>query len=403
MNKKIVLIVILLSFFLMSVIVLYDKNEINLESFEKNNKKNNQSLTIMLENDNGNYEMTNSSNWPTEGYEFNMELSKCENGGELSWDEENKIVLLSGNTIDKCYIYFDKKTLKFYINDIFFQADPNMTWEEWMNSSYSNNFKSDNHLYTSEELASIGNFGDRNYEDTENYLYFDGYTYSGKNVSGYFLLWTFKRSDCSGLSNISSVRKQQLARASKIQDTFSSVENDNIAVQFHPDDIGDSKFYSCRYISVCLSPETLIDVEEIDEKGKKKRKRKKLKDIRIGDKVICVNPFTLELDTDTVVECDGEMNKKHTCYDNWYFSDGTVITTIHRHRFYNVENKKFMYMEDWNIGEHGLNINNEEIELIKHEHIEEEIKHCTLFTEKYNNYFANGLLSGNRKSKNIKL
>jgi len=45
----------------------------------------------------------------------------------------------------------------------------------------------------------------------------------------------------------------------------------------------------------------------------------------------------------------------------------------------------------------------EKIELIKHEHIEEEINHCTLFTEKYNNYFANGLLSGNRKSKNINL
>ena len=62
-----------------------------------------------------------------------------------------------------------------------------------------------------------------------------------------------------------------------------------------------------------------------------------------------------------------------------------------------------MYMEEWNIGNHGLNINNEKIELIKHEHIEEEINHCTLFTEKYNNYIANGLLSGNRKSKNINL
>lgn len=130
MKKKIILFIILLSLISMSVIVLYDKSETTLESFEKNNKKNNRSLTIMLENDNGNYEMINSSNWPTEGYEFNMELSKCENGGELSWDEENKIVLLSGNTMDKCYIYFDKKTLKFYINDIFFQADPNMTWEE---------------------------------------------------------------------------------------------------------------------------------------------------------------------------------------------------------------------------------------------------------------------------------
>ena len=51
----------------------------------------------------------------------------------------------------------------------------------------------------------------------------------------------------------------------------------------------------------------------------------------------------------------------------------------------------------------GSNINIEKIELIKHEHIEEEINHCTLFTEKYNNYIANGLLSGNRKSKNINL
>jgi len=403
MKKRIVLFIILLSLILMSVIVLYDKNEMNFESFEKNNKKNNRSLTIMLENDNGNYEMTTTSEWPKEGYEFNKELSRCENDGELSWDEENKIVLLSGNTMDKCYIYFDKQMLKFYINDIFFQADPNMTWEEWMNSNYSNNFKSDNYLYTSEELASIGNFGYGNYKDSENYLYFNSKKYSGKNASGYFFLWTYKVSDCSGLSDISSIMKLQLARASKIQDTFSYVENENSAVQFHPDDIGDSKFYSCSYVSLCLSPETLIDVEEIDEKGKKRRRRKKLKDIRIGDKVICINPFTLKLDTDTVVECDGEMNKKHTCYDNWHFSDGTVITTIHRHRFYNVEKKRFMYMEEWFIGEHGLNINNEEIELIKHEHVEEEIKHCTLFTEKYNNYFANGLLAGNRKSKNIEL
>ena len=165
----------------------------------------------------------------------------------------------------------------------------------------------------------------------------------------------------------------------------------------------ENKYFVSETYATCLTPETLIDVEEIDEKGKKRRRRKKLKDIKVGDKVICINPVTLELDTDTVIECDGEMNKKHTCYDNWYFDDGTIITTVHRHRFYNVENSKFMYMEEWNIGEHGINIENKKIKLIKHEHIEEEIKHCTLFTEKYNNYFANGLLSGNRRSKNIVL
>ena len=67
-------------------------------------------LSMMLETEagSGNYEMTTSSSWPTDGYVFNTELSKCENGGELSWDDANKTVLMSGNVSDKCYVYFDK-------------------------------------------------------------------------------------------------------------------------------------------------------------------------------------------------------------------------------------------------------------------------------------------------------
>ena len=55
----------------------------------------------------GNYEMTTRSEWPTEGYVFNENLSKCEKGSKLSWDNENKRVLMNGNKSDKCYVYFD--------------------------------------------------------------------------------------------------------------------------------------------------------------------------------------------------------------------------------------------------------------------------------------------------------
>ena len=67
-------------------------------------------LSMMLETEagSGNYEMTTASSWPTDGYVFNSTLSKCENGGELSWDDEKKVVLMSGNVSDKCYVYFDK-------------------------------------------------------------------------------------------------------------------------------------------------------------------------------------------------------------------------------------------------------------------------------------------------------
>ena len=51
-----------------------------------------------------------------------------------------------------------------------------------------------------------------------------------------------------------------------------------------------------------------------------------LKDIKLGDKVICVNPNTLKLDTDIVTECDNAFIKRHTCYDKWYFENNIVIT-----------------------------------------------------------------------------
>ena len=71
--------------------------------------KHENSLSMMLETEanSGNYEMTTRSEWPTEGYVFNSELSKCEHGSELSWDNVNKSVLMSVNVSDKCYVYFD--------------------------------------------------------------------------------------------------------------------------------------------------------------------------------------------------------------------------------------------------------------------------------------------------------
>ena len=80
--------------------LVYENNKI---------KPSSSGIAMMLETSagSGNYEMTTRSEWPTEGYVFNANLSKCENGSELSWDNENKKVLMSGNKSDKCYVYFD--------------------------------------------------------------------------------------------------------------------------------------------------------------------------------------------------------------------------------------------------------------------------------------------------------
>lgn len=98
------------------------KNENAYETFNKYAKKdnlNNGMLSIMLETEakSGIYEMSKESTWPTKGYKFNAELSKCDNGGELSWDNDKKVVLMSADSINNCYVYFDlnSQTLAEYV------------------------------------------------------------------------------------------------------------------------------------------------------------------------------------------------------------------------------------------------------------------------------------------------
>ena len=54
------------------------------------------------------YIQSTDNKWPTNGYIFNEEMSKCEQGSKLKWDDNNQKVIMEGNVSDKCYVFFDK-------------------------------------------------------------------------------------------------------------------------------------------------------------------------------------------------------------------------------------------------------------------------------------------------------
>ena len=138
----------------------------------------------------------------------------------------------------------------------------------------------------------------------------------------------------------------------------------------------------------CLSPDTRILMHDMSEKM--------LKDIVIGDKILAIDPKTGSLVEDIVIKTHAGVG---SAVDIWEFEDGTKVETIGRHRFYNIDLQEFMYLEAWNKDESAKNINGKSVKLIKHENVAvENAPHATLFTAKYNNYFANGLLAGNRHS-----
>ena len=65
------------------------------------------SYMIETEAGSGNYEMAEDNKWPGSGYIYNEQLSNCENGSILTWNDETKSVTVKSNVSDKCYLYFD--------------------------------------------------------------------------------------------------------------------------------------------------------------------------------------------------------------------------------------------------------------------------------------------------------
>ena len=131
---------------------------------------------------------------------------------------------------------------------------------------------------------------------------------------------------------------------------------------------------------------------------------KQLKDIEVGDKVMCINTDTGKIDVDTVIFTDKDAPDEESTseqYDVWTFDKNFSVKTAERHRLYNVEGGCFKYLDEWNIGEHTINISGDKLKLLKHEIVNTPIKHYKITTEKYHNYFANGMLTGSRLTKPI--
>ena len=109
MKKINVVFLISLTVTILSGIAYFVFKKDNVINETKNVIKINKGISMNLEQTagEGDYKTVTRSDWPTEGYVFNSNLSKCENGGEVSWDDYEKIITITGNISDKCYIYFD--------------------------------------------------------------------------------------------------------------------------------------------------------------------------------------------------------------------------------------------------------------------------------------------------------
>lgn len=143
-------------------------------------------------------------------------------------------------------------------------------------------------------------------------------------------------------------------------------------------------------LAACLASDTLISMAD----GSLRR----VCDIRDGDRVLSVDPETMQIVEDEVVGSDGGAVKIHDVTDVWTFDDGTMLRTVHPHEFFNVRTGSLEYIADFRIGDRVRRIDGSTPALVGHDVVYGDVMHNTLTTRSFGNYFAGGVLSGNRDS-----
>ena len=123
-KRKISVLVVCICLLLALIIAIfyfYPEKEVrvdllNRETDTNTNNSNNKefystnTITMLRETgkDTNTYEEITDNTWLDETFEYNSEKSNCTNGSIISWDDEEKQVLVEANRPDNCYIYFDK-------------------------------------------------------------------------------------------------------------------------------------------------------------------------------------------------------------------------------------------------------------------------------------------------------
>ena len=110
-KKKVVITLSIVGIFILTFIIFnyINTDGVVIASGKSEESINNKTFSLMLETSagSGEYQISTDTTWPGSGYEYNANLSSCENGSTLIWNEETRSVSLKANISDKCYLYFD--------------------------------------------------------------------------------------------------------------------------------------------------------------------------------------------------------------------------------------------------------------------------------------------------------
>ena len=413
MKKTVLISSVILTF----IIVLYayyysDKQKYVLQNDINEQIVNSNAITMMyeIESDSGEYQVSNDNTWPQDGYIFNETLSRCENGSKLTWDDENKKVIMQANTSDKCYVYFD---LYKYLSDPVlieggssyedkFDYDSSSETVTFLNLSqfcYDNKYYEENDynnrlnfdLCYNERLINI----DSNFcKEYPNYCNTYDLNKLPMQVDGAIYL------DVGYQTPIPDFSEYKVAKISlEIQaNNILIIDNTSgLIVNYYMIQFGAYGYYSTNWFygelwTICISKNTEIIIYDTK---KKKLKKKKIQNLKYKDKVLVWN-FD-----NGCFEFSDILWLMKPCMCNYYwqaeFSDGSILK-VSEHRIFNADLGKFTYISsnETPVGTKTINSSGELVTLVKKEKIYKQEEFYNVVSKFHMNVFANDILTSCR-------
>ncbi len=110
MKKKLVIILSVLVIFGFGIYV--GRGPSNLKNITKIPSSSSSMIAMYIQDEEGNYNLSNAQEFPKDGYVLNTEKSNCKNGGVITQNASTKALSLKVKTSDECSVFFDVETLK---------------------------------------------------------------------------------------------------------------------------------------------------------------------------------------------------------------------------------------------------------------------------------------------------
>lgn len=135
--KKNMLYQLLVCLIFLGIVMIYMSDDtIYLGNKKISGKEDMLSMYLETSEDSKEYELNEDSVFPTRGYILNKEKSRCENGGELSWDKATGKARLATNSNEKCSIYFDHYIYEY--GPVFRSDEADRYMVVWDDAGYEN-------------------------------------------------------------------------------------------------------------------------------------------------------------------------------------------------------------------------------------------------------------------------